>query len=253
MPAGGVAVSRSGGELRIGAARCPLHTPAEPALVPDIVFFDIPQHTRILEAMLADLSMGEHLLLIGNQGDSPLVRAMEKGRVLLVDEFDKAPAEVVCVLKGLLDDGEILLGDGRRFHDPRRAPLRPEDYDADERARLVAVHPDFRVVALANRPGFPFLGNDFFREMGDVFALRRMADEGLVSYPYSTREVVNVARHLDRFPQDTVADVVENVFAFDFDAELRRQLHDVFRRHGIPIRRTARDGAGEVAGQRDRH
>lgn len=24
-----------------------------------------------------------------------------------------------------------------------------------------------QVVALANRPGFPFLGNDFFREMGD--------------------------------------------------------------------------------------
>ena len=27
-----------------------------------------------------------------------------------------------------------------------------------------------QVVALANRPGFPFLGNDFFREMGDCFA-----------------------------------------------------------------------------------
>lgn len=23
---------------------------------------------------------------------------------------------------------------------------------------------------LANRPGFPFLGNDFFHEIGDVFA-----------------------------------------------------------------------------------
>jgi MoxR-like ATPase len=31
--------------------------------------------------------------------DSPLVRAMSRGRVLVVDEFDKAPVEVVCVLK----------------------------------------------------------------------------------------------------------------------------------------------------------
>ena len=32
------------------------------------------------------------------------------------------------------------------------------------------MHPGFRVIVLANRPGFPFLGNDFYRECGDVFA-----------------------------------------------------------------------------------
>ena len=31
--------------------------------------------------------------------------------------------------------------------------------------RIVS-HPDFRMVVLANRPGFPFLGNDFFGAMG---------------------------------------------------------------------------------------
>ena len=36
--------------------------------------------------------------------DSPLVKALLHGRILVVDEFDKAPAEVVCVLKGLLED-----------------------------------------------------------------------------------------------------------------------------------------------------
>eukprot|EP00854_Cymbomonas_tetramitiformis_P021611 gene21611-25994_t len=40
---------------------------------------------------------------------------MTHGRVLVVDEADKAAPEVVCVLKGLLEDGEILLPDGRRF------------------------------------------------------------------------------------------------------------------------------------------
>jgi MoxR-like ATPase len=31
--------------------------------------------------------------------DSPLVRSMKFGRVLVIDEIDKAPTEVVCVLK----------------------------------------------------------------------------------------------------------------------------------------------------------
>lgn len=28
------------------------------------------------------------------------------------------------------------------------------------------IHPDFRMIVLANRPGFPFLGNDFFGTLG---------------------------------------------------------------------------------------
>ena len=31
-------------------------------------------------------------------------------------------------------------------------------------------HPDSRMIVLANRPGHPFLGNDFFREIGDVLS-----------------------------------------------------------------------------------
>ncbi|CAE8603569.1 unnamed protein product, partial [Polarella glacialis] len=44
--------------------------------------------------------------------DSPLVRAVCHGRCLVVDEADKAPLEVVCVLKALCDDGELVLPDG---------------------------------------------------------------------------------------------------------------------------------------------
>ena len=36
---------------------------------------------------------------------------------------------------------------------------------APSEQRIVS-HPDFRMVVLANRPGFPFLGNDFFGAMG---------------------------------------------------------------------------------------
>jgi midasin (ATPase involved in ribosome maturation) len=41
--------------------------------------------------------------------DSPLVRAAKTGRTLIVDEADNAPLDVVCVLKGLIEDGEMLL------------------------------------------------------------------------------------------------------------------------------------------------
>jgi MoxR-like ATPase len=47
--------------------------------------------------------------------DSPLVRAIKHGRALVIDEADKAPLEVVAVLKSLVEDGELLLADGRRI------------------------------------------------------------------------------------------------------------------------------------------
>ena len=34
---------------------------------------------------------------------------------------------------------------------------------------VLETHPDFRVIILANRPGFPFLGNDFFGAMGKTY------------------------------------------------------------------------------------
>lgn len=91
---------------------------------------------------------------------------MIHGRVLVIDEFDKAPTEVVVVLKALLEDGEILLADGRRFVREDSLLLQA----ATGNPLVKRIHPDFLVIALANRPGFPFLGNDFFREVGDAFA-----------------------------------------------------------------------------------
>ena len=35
-------------------------------------------------------------------------------------------------------------------------------------ANIIVAHPDFRMIVLANRPGFPFLGNDFFGAMGKI-------------------------------------------------------------------------------------
>ena len=38
--------------------------------------------------------------------------------------------------------------------------------------RVIKAHPDFRMVILANRPGFPFLGNDFFGAMGKFLLIK---------------------------------------------------------------------------------
>lgn len=192
--------------------------------------------------------------------DSPLVRAIAFGRCLVVDECDKCPLEVVMVLKGipfsltsslffsflstgLLEDGELLLSDGRRC---------VRDHRMRRDKNIIVIHKDFRVIALANRPGFPFLGNNFFNRLGDCFAshivsnvdeeselemlrkygprvpeyvlkrvvglfgdLRRMQEEGTLQYPYSLRELVHVVRHLDEYPNEPLSTVLHNVFAVD--------------------------------------
>lgn len=43
------------------------------------------------------------------------VRALESGMVLVVDEADKAPTHVTCILKNIIEGNEITLADGRRI------------------------------------------------------------------------------------------------------------------------------------------
>lgn len=42
----------------------------------------------------------------------------------------------------------------------------PGHAHAEGRENVIVIHPDFRMIVLANRPGFPFLGNDFFGTLG---------------------------------------------------------------------------------------
>jgi len=287
------------------------------AKVPDVLFYDNAQHLVVMKEMLQDYSLGEHLLLVGNQGvgknkvvdrflqllnkpreylqlhrdttvqsltvqptvrdgivvyeDSALVKAVKFGHALVIDEADKAPTHVTCVLKALLENGRANLADGRKIvTDPMELNNLSKITKDDE---IILMHPEFRMLVLANRPGFPFLGNDFFSSLGDVFSchavdnpsvqselnmlrqygpsvpdqtlkklvgafgeLRDMADRGLISYPYSTREVVNIVKHLEKFGNEGVAAVVGNVFDFDaYNKETQEQLSTVMHKHGIPV------------------
>jgi MoxR-like ATPase len=101
--------------------------------------------------------------------DSPLVRAAKTGRIAVIDEADKASLEVVGLIKSLVEDGEMLLYNGKRLLTSKRL----KEYAPDGAAlpdNIIPVTDGFKVWVLANRPGFPFLGNNFFRECGDVFA-----------------------------------------------------------------------------------
>ena len=66
--------------------------------------------------------------------------------------------------------------------------------------------------------------------------LRAMSDEGQLSYPYSTRELAAIVKHMQRYPGDGVDRILRNVFDFDnYSPEERELLTDVFQRHGIPF------------------
>ena len=77
-----------------------------------------------------------------NYTDSPLLRAVMFGRVIIIDEADKAPEHVVAIFRSLAGHGELSLSDGRRVR-------RERERDGD-----IVVHPNFRLILLANRPGY---------------------------------------------------------------------------------------------------
>lgn len=66
--------------------------------------------------------------------------------------------------------------------------------------------------------------------------LRELFDKNLVSYPYSTREAVNIIKHLQKYPQDTLLDSIRNVFDFDcYSNEAKEVITNVLNKHKLPL------------------
>uniref|UniRef100_A0A8D1PEQ8 von Willebrand factor A domain-containing protein 8 n=1 Tax=Sus scrofa TaxID=9823 RepID=A0A8D1PEQ8_PIG len=275
------------GSLKIGAVSAPIYNAHEKMKVPDVLFYDNLQgvgKNKIVDRFLHLLNRPREYIQLHRDTtvqsltlqpsvkdglivyeDSPLVKAVKLGHVLVIDEADKAPTNVTCILKTLVENGEMILADGRR--------IVANSANVNGRENVVLIHPDFRMIVLANRPGFPFLGNDFFGTLGDIFSchavdnpkphselemlrqygpnvpepilqklvaafgeLRNLADQGTINYPYSTREVVNIVRHLQKFPTEGLSSVVRNVFDFDsYNNDMREILINTLHKHGIPI------------------
>ncbi|KAJ3534193.1 hypothetical protein NM688_g7173 [Phlebia brevispora] len=283
-------------------------------------FYDNSLQTALMRDLAIDLEvLGEHLVLLGNQGvgknkvvdrlcqllgrpreyiqlhrdttvnqlmfqtvlengivryiESPLLRAIRMGRVIIIDEADKAAEHVVAVFKSLAGHGELTLPDGRRV---RRTQERVSD---------IVVHPNFRLVLLANRPGYPFLGNHFLQVLGDNFSchsvtnpdmeserkllsqlapelsqdlilrlvaafhdLRRAHEAGTLTYPYSLRELINLVRHLQAYPSDPLEVVLRNIFDFDVHRpETIEKLAEILDHHGLIVKRVGLEAAREEA------
>ncbi|KAH9643451.1 hypothetical protein HF086_002570 [Spodoptera exigua] len=236
--------------------------------VPDILFYDVPQHMRLLEWLLQDFLLGNHLLLVGNQGvgknkiadrllqllnrpreyiqlhrdttvqsltvqptvkdgvvvyeDSPLVKAVKYGHVLVVDEADKAPTHVTCILKTLVENGEMILSDGRRI-----VPKHMLERSGGDVSSFIPVHDDFRMIVLANRPGFPFLGNDFFASL--------VESEMELLRSYGPDVPHDVMKKL-KYPNEDLATAIGNVFDFDrYSKDMADTLLEVLHSSGLPI------------------
>ncbi|PPR05936.1 hypothetical protein CVT24_006658 [Panaeolus cyanescens] len=283
-------------------------------------FYDNSLQTALMRDIAVDLEiLGEHVVLLGNQGvgknkiidrlcqllgrpreyiqlhrdttvtslmfttslegglinytDSPLLRAIKYGRVIIIDEADKAPEHVVAIFRSLAGQGEMTLSDGRR--------VRP----SLEREGDIVVHPNFRLILLANRPGYPFLGNHFLQVLGEHFSahsvtnpdqeserkligqlapeldeelvlrlvgafhdLRKGYENGTLTYPYSLRELINLVKHMKAYPSDSLGDALRNIFDFDiYKHETIDKLSEILIHHGLEVPNLGLDAAREAA------
>lgn len=207
--------------------------------------------------------------------DSPLVRGIKTGRVVVVDEADKCSAAVTAVFKSLAERGELTLPDGRRVRPPGSMGSKED----------VIIHPSFRLVLLSNRPGFPFLGNSFLEVIGEGFScfsvsnpdlhseirllsqaapnvpeelikklvlavgdLRDAFDTQQVSYPYSLRELLHIVRHMNQFPEEDLTSVLLNVLSFDLHKpESMNFVVEILKKRGLPVNGLDLGSVREVA------
>lgn len=74
-------------------------------------------------------------------------------------------------------------------------------------------------------------------QLVDVFTeLRQLSIDGIISYPYSLRELVSIVKHLNMFPNDSLADVIRNVFDLDnYNTDVIDRIRSIVHRHGIPF------------------
>ncbi|KAI0672393.1 AAA domain-containing protein [Trametes maxima] len=293
-------------------------------------FYDNSLQTGLMRDLAIDFEvLGEHLVLLGNQGvgknkvvdrlcqllgrpreyiqlhrdttvnqlmfqtvlengvikytDSPLLRAITLGRVIVIDEADKAAEHVVAIFRSLAGHGQLTLADGRRVRETK------------ERDSDLVVHPNFRLILLANRPGYPdaafaaFLGNHFLQVLGDNFCchavtnpdmaserkllsqlaphlsedlilrlvaafqdLRKAYESGTVIYPYSLRgkikQLLNLVRHMQAYPDDSLDAALRNVFDFDvYKPETIAKLASILDHHGLVVKNIGISAAREAS------
>ncbi|CAO1629064.1 unnamed protein product [Sympodiomycopsis kandeliae] len=273
-------------------------------------FYNNPTQSLLLRDLAIDLQ-SEHLLLLGTQGtgknkiidrlcellrrpreyiqlsrdstvnsilqiiqlesgklrylDSPLIRAIKLGRICIIDEADKCSSAVTAIFKSLSERSQLTLPDGRQIRPVGSVAVSQDD---------IVIHPNFKCILLANRPGFPFLGNEFLSTLGQGFSpfvignpdleseirllkqaapnvdeslikkldlafhdLRRQFDAGQINYPYSLRELLHIVRHLNQFPNESLVDVLLNTLSFDLHRPQAMEIvMEALKRRGLDVK-----------------
>ncbi|KAI9450095.1 AAA domain-containing protein [Lactarius psammicola] len=231
-----------------------------------------PEGVRVISiqsAQMRDLAidfelLGEHLVLLGNQGvgknkiidrlcqllqrpreyiqlhrDSTVQQLMFQtyartrlahGRVLVVDEADKAPEHVVAIFRSLAGQGELTLSDGRRL-----ARVVEREGDLPIHPNHAISNPDLESERRLLTQLAPELSEDLIiRLIGAFHDLRQSYESGSLSYPYSLRELIAIVRHMQAYPDDEVDDTLRNVFDFDvYRIETTEKLDEILRKHGL--------------------
>lgn len=94
---------------------------------------------------------------------------------------------------------------------------------------------------------------DVLRKLVNAFAeLRSMADEGQLSYPYSTREVISIVKHLQQYPNENFPELIGNVLDFDrYSIENLEQVTHVLQKHGLDIDSYAKNDIAFIRQQKN--
>ncbi len=104
---------------------------------------------------------------------------------------------------------------------------------------------------------FPFVSKNrqvasssLLTRIASAFAeLHELYEEGTLLYPYSTREMVHIVKHLSKYPGSSVSEALRNVLDFDAtDANVLAIITGVLSRHGIPLLASGEGGRGKHLG-----
>ncbi|CAG5045415.1 unnamed protein product [Parnassius apollo] len=98
--------------------------------------------------------------------DSPLVKAVKYGYVLVVGEADKAPIKVTSRLNTLMEYKVMVLGDGRKI-----IPKEFMNSSGSKSSSFIPVHKNFRMIIMTRRTGLPFFDKDFSASLGNFYVV----------------------------------------------------------------------------------
>lgn len=177
---------------------------------------------------------------------SPLITAAQSGALAVVDGVHRADPSTISVLQRLAHDRELVLNDGTQLLSATRFNMVKELHGLDDAAMTAAkiwrIDPRFRLVALgeATVAGKPWLTEELAsmfdvhtvaplsieeelelvssccssyggaKRLLDVAGATRAGGQNLLggSITLSTRQLIQIAARLEKFPDESIADAV---------------------------------------------